>query len=120
MTPKRILVALLLLTVLDGMADARYAAHPASGLAGWQVASAFLSSFLCFLWYRRDSDTRCFVRSRWLSVGVVNFAIAGIPYYLLRSRPAGVKMRALLRCVGFAMLIGVAYVLGIAVSGLAF
>ena len=72
-----------------------------------------LQNFLPFYWYRLDSDLRAFARSRLMNFGVVFLAPLVIPIYLLRSRARGRRLRALLRFVGFSLLLVLAVVLGL-------
>jgi peptidoglycan/LPS O-acetylase OafA/YrhL len=118
MTPKRIPLALiLLLMVLEGALDATYDADDMEPPIGWSLALALSFSFLCFAWYRRDSDERRYLRSRWLNTGMVVLSVFAMPYYLWRSRPDGEKLRALLRCAGFALLMVLATAVGMVLSG---
>jgi hypothetical protein len=90
MSHKRVIHWILLLMLAAGLFDGgtglRGAMHPLAG---------FAISYLCFLWYCADSDTRGFARSRWLSMGVAGFTLWAIPWYLLRSRAAGQRGSAL-------------------------
>jgi hypothetical protein len=40
-----------------------------------------------------------------------------LPYYLVRSRPRGQKLMALLKCAGFALLLVLATAAGMVLSG---
>jgi hypothetical protein len=71
-------------------------------------------SYLCFLWYRADSDARGFLRSRWLSMGVVVFTPGALPYYLLRSRKDGERGQALMGYAGCLALVALAAWVGVA------
>jgi hypothetical protein len=117
MTQKRILIILLLLMVLDGVLDATYAAKGLSQPLAWSAPLTLCVSFLCFLWYRTDSEARGYPRSRWLNVGMIVLTIFTMPYYLVRSRPRGQKLRALLRCAGFALLMWLSAAAGMLLSG---
>lgn len=66
---------------------------------------ALLQNFLPFYWYRLDSDLRGFPRSRWMNFGIVFMTPLVMPIYLLRSRARGQRGRALLRFLGFALLL---------------
>jgi hypothetical protein len=120
MTPKRILLAMLLLMALDGALDATYGAHDMEQPLGWSIALALTFSFLCFAWYRQDSDARNYTRTRWLNTSMVILSVVAMPYYLVRSRERGQKLRAILRCAGFALLLVLATALGMLLSGHAF
>jgi hypothetical protein len=117
MTPKRILIALFLLMVADGAIEATYSAGGEEAPIGWSLALAVAFSFLCFVWYRHDSDARQYRRSRWLNSGMVVLTVFAMPYYLLRSRPRGQKLRALFKCLGFAVLLVLATATGMVLSG---
>jgi hypothetical protein len=117
MTPKRILIALLLLMVLVGVIEAPYESAGREPPIGWSLAVTLAFSFLCFAWYRQDSDLRHYKRSRWLNSGMVVLTVVAMPYYLLRSRPRGQKLRALFRCLGFSVLLFLATATGMVLSG---
>lgn len=118
--PRQALFALLFIAVLagamNGFASSRHAAEPLV----WTQATDLASSFVCFVWYCRDGDARLFIRSRWLSVAMVIAAVLAIPYYLWRSRPPGQRRRAIVRYIGFAVLLGmvtgVGFVLGVVLT----
>ena len=118
--PKHALFALLFIAVLEGamngFASSRHAAEPLV----WTHATSLASSFLCFVWYCRDGDARAFIRSRWLNVAMVAFTVLTIPFYLWRSRPRGQRARAIVRYVGFAVLLGIVtaagFVLGVVLT----
>jgi hypothetical protein len=106
-----ILVLLVAVTAVAGVVDARdMALHIQSG--GWAVLSTLMFSYLSFYWYRLDREAYLYRGSHWLSIGIVMLAIVAVPYYLVRSRPAGQKGRALLRLAGFCVVLGAAGALG--------
>lgn len=115
--PRPALFALLFIAVMagamNGFAATRHAAQPPV----WTHALDLMFSFLCFVWYCRDGDARSYIRSRWLNVAMVMFAMFTVPYYLWRSRPQGQRARAIMRYVGFGVLLGlltgVGFVLGV-------
>ena len=43
-------------------------------------------AFFIFLWFRLDSDLRCYRRTPFLSTAVVGMSVVAIPYYLFRTR----------------------------------
>jgi hypothetical protein len=114
MRAKHVLIALLALMLVSGLVEPLEAPAAAPPL-WWILLSGFLSSFLPFYWYRIDSEARLFLPSRWLSTGVVTLTPVALPIYLLRSRPRGQRARALLRCLGFSVLMVIASVLGMAI-----
>jgi hypothetical protein len=115
MNRTRILALLVAVTAVYGVVAAR---QMALGIeySGWDILSTLMSSFLCFFWYRLDSDARMYRRTALLNVGIVMFAVLAVPYYLVRSRPAGQKGRALLRLAGFSALL----VLAAGIGGVAY
>jgi hypothetical protein len=116
MSHQRVVLWIMVLMAGTGLVDAAHAdvaaqLHPVVAAAvGW----------LCFRWYRGDSDARGYRRSRWLSVGVVACAVATIPYYLVRSRRGGERGQALmayaacLATAAFAVWVGMAIHIGLA------
>ncbi len=117
MTKKRILILLLLLMVVDGFVDATYAADGLQQPLAWSLPLTLCFSFLTFLWYRRDSDDVGYARSRWLNIAVIAASPVSVPYYLLRSRPEGRRLRAVLKCLGFAVLVVLCAALGMVLTG---
>jgi CDP-diglyceride synthetase len=112
MKPNRILIVLLLyFAALSGMTsylDARGIAEPQ-----WSVIVTMLfSSLLVFWWYWADSTSRSFRRSPLLNVAVVAVAFIAVPYYLLRSREKGQRLKAISRMFGFLLLIVAAVMVG--------
>lgn len=117
MTQQRILIAILLVMLLAGGVDATYGARDDSTPLALTAPLTLCINFLCFLWYRRDSDVTGYRRSPWLNVCVILLVFIGIPYYLLRSRPHGRKLIALAKCVGFGVLMVLADAVGRVLSG---
>ena len=117
MTRKQNLIAILIVMVLDGVLDASYAAQGMSQPLAWSAPLTLCVSFLGFLWYRHDSDERNYKRSLGLNIAMIGLVIVAMPYYLLRSRPSGHKLNALLRCAGFGVLMVLSVALGMVLSG---
>lgn len=111
MRARHVLYALLAVMLVSGVIEPVESSAPQSPV-WWTVLSAFLMSFLPYYWYRLDSEERRFHRSRWMSTGVVAMNFIGMPVYLVRSRPRGQRARAVLRCLGFMVLMGLAMALG--------
>jgi hypothetical protein len=111
MTRTQILALLVAVTAVYGVVDAHQMALHIE-YSGWEVLATLMFSFLCFCWYRVDSEERMYRRTALLNVGIVMLAILAVPYYLVRSRPAGQKGRALLRLAGFCALLVVAAGIG--------
>jgi hypothetical protein len=114
------LFALLFMSVLvgatNGFAASRHAAQPLL----WTHTLDLVSSFLCFVWYCRDGDARSYIRSRWLNIGMITVTMLTVPYYLWRSRPRGQRLGAIVRYIGFGILVGIltagGFVLGVALA----
>jgi hypothetical protein len=104
MSTRQVLCCLLGLTLVISMLDAR---QLETGIQspGWNIVETLVFSFLCFFWYRLDSDSRLFRRTALLNIAVVMMAPLAVPYYLLRSRAAGARGRALVRFAGFVLLL---------------
>lgn len=116
MSHQRVVLWIMFLMAGTGLLDARHA----DAAAQLHLVVGVVVSYLCFLWYRGDSDARGFRRSRWLSVALVAFTVATIPYYLVRSRGEGERGRALmayaayLAAAAFAVWVGMAIHIGLA------
>ena len=102
MSHVRVLCWVLGLMAGTGLLDGR------PGAPGLRLLAGLAVSYLCFSWYRGDSDARGFARSRWLSVGIAGFAPGAIPYYLLRSRGERERWRALAAYAGCLAAAGMA------------
>ena len=111
MTARQTLALLVAATFVFGVVDAREVERGIQA-GGWGILCTVLFSFLSFYWYRLDSETHRYRRTPLLNVGIVMLAIVAVPYYLVRSRPAGRKGRALLRLAGFCVLLFCAGVSG--------
>jgi len=83
--------------------------------AGLHLLAGLAFSYLCFMWYRKDSDTRGFARTRWLSMGMVAFTPGAIPFYLLRSRRDGERGQALIAYAASLAAVAMAIWVGVAV-----
>ena len=116
MSHQRVVLCIMLLMAATGLLDAARADDAASR----HLVVGIAVSYLCFRWYRCDSDARGYRRSRWLSTGVVALTVATIPYYLVRSRRDGERGQALLAyaaylaATAFAVWVGMAVHIGLA------
>jgi hypothetical protein len=115
MSHQRVVLWIMVLMAGTGLLDAGHA----DAAAQLHLVVGGVVSYLGFLWYRGDSDARGFRRSRWLSVAVVAFTVATIPWYLVRSRGEGERGRALmayaacLAAAAFAVWVGMAIHIGL-------
>lgn len=121
MSHQRVVLCIMVLLAGTGLLDGRFdAAGRADAVADLHLVVGVVVSYLCFRWYLGDSDARGYRRSRWLSLGVVAFTVATIPYYLVRSRRDGERGQALLAyaaylgAAAFAMWVGMAVHIGLA------
>jgi hypothetical protein len=109
---RRILAAILATTFVSGLvtgvADARQLPEP----DWWTLLSAFLMSFLTFVWFRRDRDARGLRRSTLVNLAILLLEPVAIFVYILVSRPRGQKLRGLGRLLGFFLLMLLAAMLG--------
>jgi hypothetical protein len=115
MSHQRVVLWIMVLMAGTGLLDAGHA----DAAAQLHLVVGVAVSYLGFLWYRGDSDARGFRRPRWLSVAVVAFTVAMIPWYLFRSRREGERGRALmayaacLAAAAFAVWVGMAIHIGL-------
>jgi hypothetical protein len=109
---RRILAAILATMfvsgVITGVADERQLPEP----VGWTMLTGILTSFLTFCWFRLDRDARMVGRSAWVNIAILLLEPVALPVYLLVSRPKGEKLRALVRLLGFVVLIMLATMAG--------
>jgi hypothetical protein len=112
----RPLYLLLALLVLGPALSGHLHARAVASAPLWDFLNGLLFSFTAFVWYCRDSDARGYRRSLMRNIGFNSFALVFVPYYIVRSRAAGQKGRALLRFAGFGMLMLVATLIGAGLS----
>ena len=109
----RPLYLLLVLMLLGPLVVGAGHAKGAQALPLLGFLHAIMFSFVSFVWYCRDSDAHGYRRSLMRNIGFNSFGIVFIPYYLVRSRAAGQKWRALFRLAGFGMLMLFATAIGL-------
>ncbi len=112
MKPTHILGLILLgIALLSGMST--YLETHGMREPQWSVITTSLAfSLLIFWWYWTDSTLRAYRRSPLLNVAVIAVAFVAIPYYLIRSRPRGQRLRAVASMLGFVALLVVALFIG--------
>jgi len=115
-TPRQVLGLLLAVALVAGMAEPATQGQAARVLSG--SITEFLFSFLAFYWFRLDSEARQYRRSRLLSSSVLACVFAAIPYYLVRSRPPGQRLRGVLRFGAFLALLLLAMLAGLSIHAL--
>ncbi len=112
MSPKHILVILLAYAVaLSGFLtylDLRGTAEPA-----WlALATSLVFSALIFAWYLADTQQRGYTRTALLNIAIILVSVVAVPYYLLRSRPRGQRLKAITRMLGVFVLLLLAMLAG--------
>lgn len=112
MTPRRVLTLLLgyaaALSAALTYLEVREIAEPY-----WvTVGTAIIYSLLIFWWYWLDSQRRSYRRSPLLSIAIVAVSFVAVPYYLVRSRAKGERLKAIGRLFGFVALLIVAMLAG--------
>ncbi|HEY4371768.1 MAG TPA: hypothetical protein VGN52_07575 [Burkholderiales bacterium] len=100
-----LLAAFAFWSLLAGAVDAHFEVTRRGEPALWVFGSVLASIALIFAWYYADSTVRGYRKPRWLNVLMVCFAVIAVPLYLLKSRPRGARGRALLGCLGYALLV---------------
>jgi hypothetical protein len=83
----------------------------------WIICTTVVFSMLIFWWYWLDSESRSYRRSALLSMAIVAIALFAVPYYVLRSRAKGERLRALKKLVGFVGILVLASAFGGSVVG---
>ncbi len=112
MSPKHILVILLAYAVaLSGFLtylDLRGTAEPA-----WlALATSLVFSALIFAWYLADTQQRGYTRTALLNIAIILVSVVAVPYYLLRSRARGQRLKAITRMLGVFVLLLLAMLAG--------
>jgi hypothetical protein len=117
-TARQALGLILGVTALAGVSGGIYMGRGSAEPLLTGYLFAFLLSFYVFLWYCRDRDARGDLPSRWLSIFMVSMTVVALPYYVLRSRPKGQKLRGFFRLGGFVLLCVLAEIAGVIVGAL--
>ena len=113
---KHILAAFLLLSAVNGGVDTYLDMHHIPEPGWWLISSSLLAMGIVFAWYHSDSNARGYPRSRWLNISMVMVSLLALPYYLIRSRPEGQKLKVLMKYFGFCLLSILCQVIGGAVG----
>ena len=116
MNAKKSLALLLILSVVVGVINGYLNAHGLREPLWWSAGSTLLFAVFIFAWYYQDSAYRSYQRTPLLNIGVAALAVVAIPYYVVRSRERGQKTKALLRLVGFFVLMVLSTFIG-AIAG---
>lgn len=84
MTKQAILIALFLLTFVDGLVAQYF--YPGVEFPPTTLWFSFTYAFLGFCWYHIDTNERNYKRTILLNIGIIGFGFIAFPYYFLRSR----------------------------------
>lgn len=112
MNKKNTLTLILILFMLDAASDAYFGVRKVPVPLWWDAVSIISLIMLILTWYHFDSSAQGYPRSKWLNACVLFVAVIAIPYYLIRSREDGKKIKALVRLFGFVMLSLISMVIG--------
>lgn len=115
---RQTLVAILVAIACVSAIDAYFQAHHMRQPGWWHLTSTLVLSALIFGWYYFDSNDRSYRRSKLLNIAVVALALVAIPYYLVRSREKGQKLKAIFKLMGFCALAIVSVALGQFLGGI--
>ena len=100
------LLAIWAVAFATGLLDGLYGGHTAA--AGvLLIGPGMLQAMLAFFWVHYDAAERGLWPSRLLKLAVAGLALLAVPWYLLRTRPPGARLKAL----GGFVLVGLAYLL---------
>jgi hypothetical protein len=112
MKPNHILILLLLYVAALSGVTAYLEAHRLHEPQWFVVTTTLIGSLLVFWWYLTDGTARSYRRSPLLNVAVIAVAVIAVPYYLVRSREKGQRLKALAKFCGFALLLLVSAMVG--------
>jgi hypothetical protein len=119
---RSVLITMLVAGFASGLVTGYFDANQ-SVTPGWfDIISTLFILFLLLTWYHIDSNAQGYRRHVWLNFLIVGFALIGVPYYLMRSRPEGKRLNAICWLVVFAMLflsvsVGGEYLAGMLFTG---
>jgi len=86
------LTTLLGASLVLGIVDAAFQLQSSSGLT---FVGSLAMLIIGFRWIALDSAELDIRRPMWLNIGIVMAAIAFVPYYLYKTRPAGRRLPAI-------------------------
>ena len=103
MTSKRAITCLFATIVLYAAFIGYYGAHDRDPPKIIDLAGSLGVLVLTYVWYYFDAAERAYQRTAPLGAAIILVSIVAVPYYLLRSRPKGMRAKALLRLLGFGL-----------------
>ena len=106
------LIALVGVSFVLGVVEIALALHPEDG--GARMLFAFCLLVIGFRWLQLDAAELEIRRPVWLNVGIVLLAAVFVPYYLYKTRPAGLRLQAISAFFGIVFACVIASALGAA------
>jgi hypothetical protein len=112
MNERRVLVLILIFAALVGAVNNYLYIRAYVVPVWWQASSIVLFVLFMLTWYHYDSVSNGYKRTKWMNAGVLFMAVVAIPFYLVRSRAKGKKIKALLALSGFVALLLLSTIVG--------
>ncbi len=116
MDSRKALYILLAVLVLSAAASGYLANERAPLGSCINMALNVMVIAFTYLWYYHDATERKFKRSVALGGSIVLFPVLSVPYYLIKSRPAGQRGKSILKflstCVAFVVVLIVSVAMG--------
>ncbi|GAA0743428.1 hypothetical protein LRH25_06280 [Ideonella azotifigens] len=110
MTSKRALILFFIAVVVYGALGGYFASVNAPLPKPLELLFTIGLAVLVYVWYYLDAAERRYKRSVLLGGAVIVLSVVAVPYYLVRSRPKGQRIKALLGFVGFLVLAVILFV----------
>lgn len=118
MHARNVLIVGMAVVFIGGAMDGAFEVMGIAMPPGLNLGISVLYSFMGFLWYRADSNGRGWVRSPWMNIAIILLAVVAIPYYLVRSRPAGQRLSAVMKFLGCLVLMLACMMAGVVAAAL--
>ncbi|MFZ6846220.1 hypothetical protein [Undibacterium sp. RuTC16W] len=120
MTPKKILYWLLLFVFLQAATLEYFDAYLIREPLFLHFLYLGITAYFIVAWYHFDTIARGYRRSTYLNAGMIFLSVVALPYYLLRSRNKGTRLKAIMSLLGFCLLMGIVSIAGSLVGHLMF
>jgi len=104
MKPKHALYGFFAVMAAYGALAGYYQSFGANPPRSLEFALTALTIVLLYVWYYLDAEERQYNRTALLGGAVILLSALAIPYYLVRSRPPGARVKALGKFLGLAVL----------------
>jgi hypothetical protein len=92
--PRLVLVLLFIGVAVSGAFDGYHLARNEATPAPLNLALTFMLGAISFAWYYFDAAQIPYRRPKLLDVAVIFLAPIAVPFYLIRSRPSGSRLKA--------------------------